>query len=355
MSTTGKKKESALVICPGRGTYTPAELGYLGKYHKDKKALLDRIDGVRTQNRQQTVRDLDAEASWKASVHATSENASPLIHACAMADFADIDRERYDIVAVTGNSMGWYLALACAGALDEDGGITVVNTMGTLMERQGTGGQIVYPLTDEDWRADATRQTAVARVLAEAQTTEGLELHVSISLGGMIVLAGNDAGLDFAMKALPKADRFPMKLAYHAAFHTSLLAHIPEQARAALKPDLFSRPDCALIDGRGAIWTPWSTDLAALHAYTFGAQIETPYDFSKAVTVAVKEFAPERIILLGPGTTMGAPVAQVLIDLGWWGLDGKQAFARRQAEDPVILSMGISDQRAIATGEKAAA
>jgi [acyl-carrier-protein] S-malonyltransferase len=39
------------------------------------------------------------------------DNASLLIYACALADFAAIDRDRFEVVAVTGNSMGWYLAL----------------------------------------------------------------------------------------------------------------------------------------------------------------------------------------------------------------------------------------------------
>ena len=39
-----------------------------------------------------------------------------------------------EVVAVTGNSMGWYSALACAGALTAEDGFEVANTMGTLMQ-----------------------------------------------------------------------------------------------------------------------------------------------------------------------------------------------------------------------------
>src|SRR3712207_8209358 len=46
-----------------------------------------------------------------------SDIASPLIFAASYADFLAIDRSRFDVAAVTGNSMGWYTALAVAGAV----------------------------------------------------------------------------------------------------------------------------------------------------------------------------------------------------------------------------------------------
>ncbi len=338
-------RETAVVICPGRGTYASGELGYLARHHAGKTDLLDTVDRERSHHGQFGVRDLDAETSYSARRHAASENASALIHACAMGDLADIDLDRYDIVAVTGNSMGWYLALTAAGVLDAPAGIKVVNTMGTLMEREGTGGQVVYPIVDGDWRPDPAAAHAVETLLARAADHREAQVYPSIRLGGMIVLAGNDAGLSLISDTLAPKDRFPLRLAQHAAFHTPLLAHVPPLARAALTPDLFARPRCPLIDGRGQIWSPWSADLEALHAYTFGHQIVAPYDFSRAIEVAIKEFAPDRLILLGPGTALGAPVAQALIRARWWGLDSKAAFAARQQSDPVVLSMGMDDQR----------
>lgn len=31
--------KTAVVICPGRGSYTKAELGYLGRHHSDKLGI----------------------------------------------------------------------------------------------------------------------------------------------------------------------------------------------------------------------------------------------------------------------------------------------------------------------------
>ena len=63
--------------------------------------------------------------------------------------------------------------------------------------------------------------------------------------------------------------------------------------------------------------------------------------------MAVKEFAPDVIILPGPGDTLGGAIAQSLIGIGWRGLAGKADFMARQASDPILLSMGRADQRAL--------
>jgi [acyl-carrier-protein] S-malonyltransferase len=68
------------------------------------------------------------------------------------------------------------------------------------------------------------------------------------------------------------------------------------------------------------------------------------------VQVAAAEYAPDKIIVLGPGTTMGAPTAQALVASGWRGLSGKDDFQTRQTADPIIVSMGIPEQRRLVTG-----
>ena len=102
-----------------------------------------------------------------------------------------------------------------------------------------------------------------------------------------------------------------------------------------------------MVDGRGQIWRPHASNAAALRRYTFGTQILEPYDFTRAVQVAVKEYAPERIILLGPGDTLGGAIAQALIAIQWQGMRSKQDFQDAQASaSPLLLSMGREEQRA---------
>jgi [acyl-carrier-protein] S-malonyltransferase len=343
-------KEKALVVCPGRGTYNATELGYFKKHHADRHDLIVRLDDLRRSNGQIPISELDGADKYAPSSHMTGDNASLLIYACALADFAAIDRDRYEIVAVTGNSMGWYLALACAGVLDFDAGARLVNSMGSMMHQHGKGGQIVWPIVDGDWKIDADKLQLANSLLAEAISISTIEVHISIRLGGMMVFAADDAGLKWLNERLPKDDRFPMRLMHHAAFHSPLLDHILPMAQAANPVADFGDGDIAAIDGQGKIWSPKAFDPAAIYSYTLGAQLNRTYDFTRAVQAASAEFAPDKIIVLGPGTTLGAPTAQALIASNWRGLSGKADFQSRQSENPLILSMGIEEQRAVVAG-----
>ena len=338
-------KKTAVVICPGRGTYNADELGYLARHHSDKTSFIDMIDRVRAEAGQEAISVIDAAQKYSSARHGSGENASLLIYACALADFFAIDREQYDILAITGNSMGWYLSLAAGGALSLEDGARLVNGMGQIMTEHGVGGQVVYGSVNEDWMPSPKRQKAIDDALS---MVGDLTLSTSIHLGGMHVFAGGERGIKHLMAQLPKDGVFPLRLRGHSAFHSAQLGHIVPMAKAAFAPDMFSQPDLPLIDGQGNIWPHFSTDTNALYDYTLGRQIKGTYDFTRAVQVAAKEFAPDVFIVLGPSGTMGAPTAQSLIQMNWRGLRGKADFQKRSAESPIIISMGREDQRALA-------
>lgn len=337
---TEKMKKTALVICPGRGTYNKEELGYLSRYHGDKKDLIAAIDSYRAGKSQKTVSDLDGAERFVLAEHSRGDNASPLIYACAYADFLSINRDKFDIVAVTGNSMGWYIALACGGAATPLDALHILNTTGTMMQESLIGGQMIYSLVDENWQVIPGR-----REFLMSLTHEIPDLYVSIELGGMLVFGGSSEALKTLEEKLPAEGRFPMRLQNHAAFHTPLQKPVSEKARSALGDELFCAPSLPMIDGRGHIFTPWSTDPHELRDYTLGHQMIEPYDFTKAVQTGVKEFAPDVLIILGPGTTLGGAVAQSLIGIGAQGWRCKEDFISRQKDDPYIISMGMEEQR----------
>ena len=339
----------AVVICPGRGTYTKTELGYLARYHSDKTAMFARFDAQRQAVGQATLAELDGAASYSVARHTRGDNASALIYAATLGDFMAIDRAKIEVVAVTGNSMGWYSALACAGGLSAQNGFNVVNTMGTLMQEHLIGGQVIYPITGEDWRADPAAAAALIEVVTEINTRADHVLGLSINLGGMLVLAGNDAGLAAFEAAVPAQGRFPMRLANHAGFHTQLQAPVAAAGQANLGVELFQSPEVPLVDGRGAIWWPGASDASDLRAYTLGHQVVEPYDFTRAIRTAALEFAPDLFIITGPGTTLGGAVAQSLIGCGWRGMQNKADFQRAQDSAPVLAAMGMEDQRALVT------
>lgn len=335
----------AVVVCPGRGTYNKTELGYLQRHFPDA-AMIAAFDEQRRASGQASLSELDGAQRFSVAEHTRGDNASALIFAATLGDFLSIDREKIDVVAVTGNSMGWYSALACAGALQPQDGFRVSNTMGTLMQRALIGGQLIYPFVGDDWRAQPQRRAELLAIVDDIASREGNELHLSIDLGGMLVLAGNEAGLSaFESQVEPLEGRFPMRLANHAAFHTPLMEPVAEQGRGQLPAELFRNPDLPLIDGRGAIWWPGATDTEALRSYTLGTQVVETYDFTRAITIAAREFAPDLFIITGPGTTLGGAVAQSLILAEWRGMTAKDDFKALQDRRPILASMGMPEQR----------
>lgn len=339
--------KTAVVICPGRGTYTKTELGYLKRNFSDR-ALLGAFDRTREGLGQETLSVLDGAASYSVARHTRGDNASALIYAATLGDFRAL--RAFEVVAVTGNSMGWYSALACGGALTAEAGFEVTGTMGTLMQEALIGGQIIYPFVGEDWRPEPGRKAELMALIDGIAGRADHVLTLSIDLGGMLVLAGNETGLKAFEAAVPPVQgRFPMRLANHAAFHSTLQAPVAERGRARLSPDLFGQPKLPMIDGRGAIWWPGATDTHALWEYTLGAQVTETYNFTHAIRIAAREFAPDLFIVTGPGTTLGGAVAQSLILADWRSMGSKQDFQTRQQTEPVLFSMGMDDQRRVVT------
>ncbi|WP_250658069.1 ACP S-malonyltransferase [Alkalimarinus coralli] len=341
-------KEKVVVVCSGRGTYNKEELGYLSRYHSKKTSMIETIDEHRAEKEQIPITQLDEMTQFNLKKHTAGENASALIYACALGDFYDIDRDRYDIVAVTGNSMGWYIALRCAEVLTDTGAINLINTMGSMMQNGIIGGQVIYPVIDDNWQYDEQKAAHLNQVVKDIKGRPGCELYLSIDLGGYRVLGGNEPALRLLDSSLTRVqDRFPMRLYNHAAFHTPLLHSVSEQAKQSLSQSLFNTPSIPLIDGKGKIWQPKCFDLAEIYEYTLGAQVIEPYYFGRAVEIAVKEFAPDKVIVTGPGSNLGASVAQKLVQLKWDGMDSKNAFAERQMQHPYVISMGRESERAL--------
>ncbi len=340
---------TAVVICPGRGTYNKAELGYLHRHHADRMDLFHRFDALRSEGGQEALTELDGAERFSVSRYSRGDVASPLIYAATLADAQALAAD-VEVVAITGNSMGWYSALAVGGALSPENGFRVVNTMGTLMQENLIGGQLVYPVTGDDWRPDPPRRQEVLDKVAGIDAREGCTLVLSIDLGGMLVLAGDAAGLDAFEAEMPAVqDRFPMRLANHAAFHTALQAPVAREGRSRLGAELFAQPAYPLIDGRGKIWWPGACDTEALWDYTLGHQVTETYDFTRAIQTAAHEFAPDMFIVTGPGATLGGAVAQSLIATRWSGMVDKSGFQARQSENPLLVSMGREDQRQFVT------
>ncbi len=340
--------KTAVIICPGRGTYNKTELGYLQRHFPDAK-LLHSFDAIREQQQQPSLSALDGADRYSVAQHTRGDNASALIYAATLGDYMALNRENIDVVAVTGNSMGWYSALACAGALSAADGFHLVNTMGRLMQDALIGGQLIYPFVDEQWRVIPQKRQDILSKLAQINSRKDHALYLSIELGGMLVLAGNEAGLHAFEKAVaPALGKFPMRLHNHGAFHTILQNPVALQGQNSIDPQIFHQPRLPLIDGRGSIWWPKACETDALYDYTLATQVTQTYDFTRAIAIAAREFAPDYCIITGPGSTLGGAVAQSLILSSWHDMKDKSDFQKIQEKEPLLISMGMK-QRALVT------
>ena len=328
----------AAILCPGRGSYTERTLGSLPEGHDGVR----RADELRRARGLPSLAELDGARRFEPALHLAPANVSALIWLVTTIDAAEAARES-EIVCVAGNSMGWYTALAVAGALDFDDGFRLVQEMAILQEEHQKaegGGQVIYPVVDERWRPDPR----LADVVRTALDTSGGEARPSIRLGGYEVLAGSEAGIAHLLRLLPKTklgqNLYPFRLMQHGPYHTPLLEPVARKARERLGDLRFRAPRTTLVDGRGVRFTPWSTDPRELADYTLGAQVVETFDFGASVRVALREHAPDRLVCPGPGNTLGGVCGQILVAEGWRGIASREDFDRVQSgEDPVLVSM----------------
>ena len=332
-------KERIVVICPGRGSYTRESSGYLKSYKNIANEEISWMNNQRKALNLPTLNDLDSN-TFKSKTHMIGVNASPLIYACSYVDFLSIDKSKYEIVAITGNSMGWYTTLGLSGVLTFENAFKLINTMSSLT-KDNNGGQIIYPIVNQNWQIDESIYQMIIKEVEDAGA------YISIKLGGYIVIAGGQDSLKKLLIKLPINDNYPFQLPYHSAYHSSIMSSVPEKAFDLLPESLFFKPNIHIIDGRGHIWSPYSTNISELYSYTLDNQVTKTYDFNSTINVAIKEFSPDKLILLGPGNTLGGPVAQILIQNSWLKIDSKKAFKNIQKNDPYLISMSINEQRKI--------
>lgn len=338
-------KRYALVL-PGRGSYTEASLGSLNAaYGKGDAAFIDEVEAWRASYSLPSLLELDRAERFSAAVHLRPANVSALIWLATLLDVRAERARRANerCVAIAGNSMGWYTALAVGGALPLEDGFRLVQEVALMQESHRGGGQLIYPAMDADWRPAPARAAAIDAALAGAHD----EAFPSIDLGGFRVLAGTDAGIAHLVRELPAIPAgdlgraaYPLRLAQHGPYHTRLLSDVALRAQNSLTRLAWQRPHTTLIDGRGTRFTPWSTSTRELIGYTLGHQITRPYDFTRSVRVVLRELAPDQLVLPGPGNTLGGIVGQTLCLDGWRGVRTRADFERVQSgADPIVHSM----------------
>jgi [acyl-carrier-protein] S-malonyltransferase len=169
-------------------------------------------------------------------------------------------------------------------------------------------------------------------------------VYESVELGAYAVLAGDEAGVMRLLHDLPPVTigerLYPLRLALHGPYHTPLVADVAEAATDGLADLDWMTPRVTLIDGTGRRWTPFSTDPAELRTYTLGSQLTTPYRFATGLRVALREDAPDLLVLTGPGNSLGGVCGQLVVSEGYRGIRSRAELeAVQSGPEPVLLSM----------------
>lgn len=330
----------AVLLCPGRGSYGRQELGFL-KDHLRPGPVAEALQAADAQRPEgQGLLQLDAAERFRPGQHLQGVNAAELIYFGSMLHIEEL-RQRYEILAVGGNSLGWYTALAAAGALSPEEGQRLVRGMAEL-QLEAAGAQLLTTLVDEDWRPDPEAEAELAAAVSATREL-GADHFVadSIRLGGHRVLGGTGSGIQQLQKHLQKrrlGDReFPFVLAGNGPFHTSLCQPIADSARARLAGLRIRRPELHLIDGLGQVHSPWSAHPQELLAYTLGQQVTETFDFSATVRTAIREFCPDLLLCAGPGTSLRAPVGHVVLAEGYRGVQSRADLLGR---NPALTTTG---------------
>lgn len=330
---------NALIVLPGRGSFRPEHLGTL---IQDADIVKD-ADSIRRQDQQLTVSELANAPKFSANKHIAGENASILTAAYTLAEFEKLKSD-INVLAICGNSMGWYTTLIASGALSSSDGLKLIEQMGQYQVNNQIGAQLLYPLYTEDWHLDHALSNQIEQLIQE---THGL--HWSIVLGHQAVLGGSKRAIKHIQENLAPitqgALQFPLILPMHSAFHTPLMHETSLRACQDLKTLNFRSPRIPIFDGRGVHWRPHTTKPHELMAYTLTTQVTEVFNFKRMIQSAVQEYAPDCIIHLGPGGNLGGAIAQSLIEIGWSGLNSKADFLERQKSAPIILASDRSEQR----------
>ena len=330
----------AAVAFPGRGSYGAASLGSLPPAH----GWVRRADELREREGLPPLSAIDAANRFDPTVHLRPTNAWPLIFLCGLLD-AERIADDHEVVVVVASSTGWYTALAASGALGFDDAFRLVQAMAAAAEvplsEAPRDAELIYPLSDEAWRPVPERLASLESALAEADDGHAA---LAINLGAFAVIGGSAAGVDAVGAALPRVTiagrTFPLRLATGDGWHTPLRAAAAGAAADGLGDLAWDRPNVTLVDGRGIRFTPWSTDPAELASASLHGQAGTTYDFGASLRVALREYAPDVILLPGPGGSLGAACAHVIVAEGYRGLRSRADFEISQASAaPILLSM----------------
>jgi [acyl-carrier-protein] S-malonyltransferase len=118
-STAASSLPRALVVCPGRGSYSSNELGTLSRLpNRDAwQATIQQADDRCRAAGISTISELDGLNEFDRTLHSEASHASALAFSFSVADYAArVAEHQWRPIGFVANSLGWHTATHLSGA-----------------------------------------------------------------------------------------------------------------------------------------------------------------------------------------------------------------------------------------------
>lgn len=168
----------------------------------------------------------------------------PALLAASVAIFRVWQQQYPDLqpTVMAGHSLGEYSALVCAGVIDFQDAIKLVQLRGKLMQQavpEGTGAMYAIIGLDNEKIIAACQQAAEGEVVSA----------VNFNSPGQVVIAGNKAAVERAAALCKEAGaKRALPLAVSVPSHCALMKPAADQLAVALESISFKQPQVAVIN-----------------------------------------------------------------------------------------------------------
>jgi [acyl-carrier-protein] S-malonyltransferase len=275
--------------------------------HEAGRAVLEEVSEVWGRDVVALCRDEEALA--------TTELVQPALFACDIAAFRVLEAEGAEFFAAAGHSLGEFVALAAAGAVDVPGTFRVVVERGRAMQEASDavpgGMTALIGLSAQD-AAEVCRVAGRGDVLQVANENAPKQ----------IVLSGSIPALERAEELARTRGAKAIRLRVAGAFHSPLMRPAADAVREAVSHLEFREPRLAVVpnaSGRPTRQPAALRDLLSRH-------LASPVRWERSMR-ALSEAGVNGFVEAGPGDVLSKLVRRVVPGSTVWAVGDPKAAA----------------------------
>lgn len=206
---------------------------------------------------------------------------------------------------LAGHSLGEYSALVCAGVIEFEQAIKLVELRGQLMQQAvpaGIGAMSAIIGLDDEAIAKACEQAAQDQVVSP----------VNFNSPGQVVIAGHKEAVERAGSLCKEfGAKRALPLPVSVPSHCALMKPAADALAVALADIDFHCPDLPVINN---VAVRFETDAEAIKA-ALVQQLYSPVRWTETV-LALSEFGVSELVEMGPGKVLTGLTKRIVADLG---------------------------------------